>query len=92
MVQCASPGRGGELVGVCKCVPDVQKGEVSRKCTARRVFIPCCGLLSGLAIVVLCAAPSSGQPSLFTSAHASAANNINTANQDVNNGHSLQTT
>jgi len=25
MVQCASPGRGGELVGVCGCVHDAGK-------------------------------------------------------------------
>jgi len=38
---------------------------------------------------VLRAAPASGQPSLFTSAYASEANNIDAANQDVSNGHSL---
>ena len=33
--------------------------------------------------------PASGQPSLFSSAHASAADNIYAANQGVSNGHSL---
>jgi len=37
---------------------------------------------------VLSAAPTSVQPSLFTSAHASTANYLDAANQDVSNGHS----
>jgi len=33
--------------------------------------------------------PASGQPSLFTSAHAGTANSIDAANQGVSNSHSL---
>jgi len=41
---------------------------------------------------VLGAALTSGQPSLFTSAHASAANNIDTANQGISNGQFIEDT
>ena len=37
-----------------------------------------------------CVASVSGQPSLFASAHAGAANSIDAADQGVSNGHSLQ--
>ena len=47
------------------------------------------GLLSGLALTCAVFATASGQPSLFASAHAGAANSLDAANQCVSNGHSL---
>jgi len=41
MIQCASPGRGRELVGVCGCVHESGEGGVIRRWTACWVFLVC---------------------------------------------------